>query len=82
MDRDIEDAHKHSDHHRAEVERSATCGCFCCGETFTPSEIERWCDGGQTAICPRCGVDAVLGSESGFVSEGFLTKMRSYWFAF
>jgi hypothetical protein len=37
---------------------------------------------GQTALCPKCGIDSVLGSNSGYpVTEiGFLKEMKSYWF--
>ena len=33
-------AHKHSIRHRAELGQSDVCGCFCCGETYPPTEIE------------------------------------------
>jgi len=39
--------------------------CAHCLEQFHPSEITEWCDFdahevGQTAQCPRCGVDGVV----------------------
>ena len=40
--------------------RSARCGCFHCESLFPPAEIEELVDGMSTALCPRCGVDAVL----------------------
>lgn len=50
---------------RALLERSNRCGCFHCLAIYSPSEIVEWTDEtdaapGQTAICPRCGVDAVV----------------------
>ena len=36
MSYDLENAHKRSIHHRAEIEASATCGCFYCGHVFAP----------------------------------------------
>jgi len=82
---DLETAHKHSIYHRDEVLRSDMCGCFYCGENFTPAEIEDWVDErdgvGTTAICPRCGIDSVLGSASGFpLTPEFLQQMHDHWF--
>jgi hypothetical protein len=38
------------------------CGCFHCLATFRAEAIHGWVDAGKTALCPRCGVDAVLPS--------------------
>jgi hypothetical protein len=74
-------AHQHSSRHRAEVEDSARCGCFCCLATFPPGAIEDWCDESTTALCPACGIDSVLGDASGYpIVEGFLARMRDHWF--
>lgn len=84
---DVRDAHKHSSNHRAEVLGSARCGCFFCCSTFSPESIEEWTheadDGvGQTALCPQCGIDSVIGENSGFdLSDAFLQRMRSFWFS-
>ena len=60
---------------------SEICGCFYCMAAFPPSEIADWIDEGKTALCPKCGIDAVIGSASGFpVERGFLRRMRRYWF--
>ena len=81
---DLEAAHRHSDHHRAEVEASAVCGCFYCLAVYTPPTITEWVDegdGGETAVCPACGVDAVLGDASGLpITDGFLRAMKRRWF--
>jgi len=79
----LDAAHKHSIRHRQELERSAVCGCFYCGETFAPSEITDWCDDKGTALCPTCGIDSIIGSASGYpVSEKrFLRSMHERWFA-
>ena len=79
-------AHKHSIRHRAEIEASAVCGCFYCKKTFAPSEIEDWTDtrnpvSEQTALCPRCGIDSVIGDKSGFaITPEFLAEMHKAWF--
>ena len=74
-------AHKHSIRHRAELEDSAICGCFYCLSTFPPSAITDWIDDGQTALCPFCPVDSVIGSASGYpITSEFLLIMHDYWF--
>lgn len=83
---DIKEAHKHSANHRVEINNSTMCGCFCCKEIYVPERIEIWTDvddsgEGQTALCPSCGIDSVLGDKSGFpITKEFLSKMKRYWF--
>jgi len=78
-------AHKHSIRHRKEILESEECGCFCCCVVFNPSEINEWVDEiegqGQTALCPKCGIDSVIGSISGYpITSSFLRKMEKHWF--
>jgi hypothetical protein len=74
-------AHEHCSLHRAEVEISSLCGCFYCFATFLPSEISQWIDEGQTALCPKCEIDTVIGTASGFpMTREFLTRMHEHWF--
>ena len=78
----IVQAHKHSFKNRNEIERSTLCGCFYCEKNFAPSEIVEWIDGNQTAMCPFCGIDSVLGNFSGFaLTKEFLHSMNEHWFA-
>jgi hypothetical protein len=78
---DLDAAHKHSSMHRAELEKSDACGCFYCLTVFPPSDIVEWIDDGQTALCPKCPVDSVIGSASGYpITEEFLEKMHERWF--
>jgi hypothetical protein len=78
-------AHRHSSNHRNEIMASEQCGCFYCLSIFSPGEITEWIDEVDevctTAICPHCGIDAVIGSRSGYpVSKEFLGAMRKQWF--
>jgi hypothetical protein len=76
-----QEAHQLSIHHRTDILRSERCGCFYCLRIFLPSEIEEWVDDGQTALCPYCGIDSVLGSASGIeISQDFLGQMRERYF--
>jgi hypothetical protein len=78
---DLELAHKLSIHNRQQISQSEACGCFYCLAVFGPSEIEEWVDCGDTPLCPKCGIDSVLGSASGFpINKEFLHKMKVHWF--
>ena len=78
---DVRDAHEHCSKHRPEILSSASCGCFYCLECFGPHEIDEWIEEEGTALCPRCGIDSVIGSASGFVlTKEFLKEMNDYWF--
>lgn len=81
--------HDSASHHRSEVEAAQQCGCFYCLNRFHPSSIKEWCDPyvrkdpsvGRTALCPKCGIDAVVVWD--IKDESFkekLKSMRDYWF--
>jgi hypothetical protein len=44
------------------------------------SEIAEWIDDGQTALCPRCGIDSVLPVIDGKPDVVLLWAMHRYWF--
>ena len=78
-------AHSRSSNHREQVLASVRCGCFHCLQVFAPSEIDEWTDelsgSPVTALCPRCGIDSVIGWAAGFpLTPEFLTEMQEYWF--
>jgi hypothetical protein len=77
----IREAHRHSSGHRVELLKSGVCGCFYCQAIYSPNEITDWTDDGQTALCAKCGIDSVIGAESGFpITPEFLVEMNRYWF--
>jgi NAD-dependent SIR2 family protein deacetylase len=81
--RELEIAHDHSTANRGEIQRSATCRCFYCLKQFPPSEISEWIPdrAGETAVCPRCGIDSVIGSVSGIaMSDAVFEELRDHWF--
>ena len=78
----LQAAHARCSYHEAEILRSAICGCFHCRATFGPSEIEDWLDDEpRSALCPRCGIDSVIGDASGYpVQEAnFLRAMYHHY---
>ncbi|MBL8332512.1 MAG: cytoplasmic protein [Rubrivivax sp.] len=85
-------AHTHASNHHEEIEASTLCGCFACLQIFPPSEIIAWTGldsadfsdlesvQGATALCPRCGSEAVIGDKSGFpITPDFLNRMSQAW---
>ena len=82
-------AHIHSSRHRRELAMSKVCACFYCGSIFALDEIKDWLSNliddlneEDTALCPKCGIDSVIGDKSGFpiANSKFLAAMRAYWF--
>jgi hypothetical protein len=86
MDREREASrlHRHTRANRMELEASEVCGCIACERIYFPSEIVRWVDGdpgNETAVCPHCGADAVVGSASGIpIMPGVLRRAHERWF--
>jgi hypothetical protein len=78
-------AHKHSFKSRKEIEQSVLCGCFKCLAIFSSSKIDDWWDEvdsiPQTPVCPKCGIDSVIGDKSGYpITKEFLKKMKKHFF--
>jgi hypothetical protein len=78
---DLQKAHKYSSRHRLDLEKDQRCGCFYCLAIFKPTEIEDWLDNDDTAECPYCGIDSVIGESSGYpITKEFLQAMHRVWF--
>ena len=77
----IAEAHEFAIYNRAALEAGEWAACYHCREVFSPSEIGDFTDEGQTAMCPYCGVDAVLPESAGypFLPE-VLKALREHWF--
>lgn len=74
-------AHKASFANKDLVKRSKICACFCCKTWFSSKEVDSWIPGEETAICPRCGVDAVLPDAAGIpLDRDFVVEMHNYYF--
>lgn len=89
---DLDAAHRHCRDHRDELAASTCCACFHCIRTFPPVQVVDWIDPApqtatesgrrsQTALCPHCGIDAVIGDAAGYpITPEFLEAMRAQWF--
>ena len=77
----IRAAHAFSTRHRKTIGLSRRVGCFFCLEIYPPEAIKDWTDDDQTAICPKCGVDAVLPDAAvAGLSRDVLDSMNKHWF--
>lgn len=79
---DYIDAHEFSSNNRQPLLNDKICGCFNCLNIFSPKDIKEWLpEQSGTAICPYCGIDAIIGEYSGYpITKDFLKKMQRYWF--
>jgi hypothetical protein len=70
---------------RTTLEKSSKCGCFNCLTIFSPKLIKHWTaevdNQGDTAWCPVCRIDSLIGDESHAINKSFLYAMRCYYFA-
>lgn len=71
---------------RQYIETSKQCGCYYCLKQFSSSQINQWWDEdekgiGQTAVCPFCWIDSVVGDSMVYITKEFLEDMREYWFS-
>ena len=86
-------AYRYTSNNYAQIQRSRLCGCCKCVQTFLPDEIVGWTGldttnmddpaavDKQSAMCPRCGTEAVLGDACGYpVDAKFLSLMNDAWF--
>ena len=78
---ELENAHRHSSLNRVEIEQSRRCGCFSCGRVFDTTEVEEYTDDGETALCPYCSVDSVIGDASGIeLNPRLLNELNQMYF--
>lgn len=79
--KDVVRAHVCCSCNREYLEKVNKCGCFYCLKVFNPKEIKTWCNGGETAVCPYCGIDSIIYDNKFYpVETWFLEKMKKHWF--
>lgn len=67
---------------RARLADAKDCGCFFCLSHFPASAAEYWDDeGGETAVCPKCGIDSVIGEyDDERIPDDLLRAMKERFF--
>ena len=78
---DATEAHELCTCHRDALTYADKCGCFYCKRIYDPRKITEWVDDGKTALCPYCGIDAVIPDTEEYpLTTAFLKKMHQKWF--
>ncbi len=77
----IAEAAEHTMHNREALKAGLMAACYYCQTLFAAHLVSEYADGGETALCPYCGTDAVLASSAGFnLSAAGLQALNEYWF--
>ncbi len=65
--------HQHSFNNKEEIQNSLFCGCFYCKTIHKATKITTYTQDKNpttripnTALCPKCGIDSVIGDKSGY----------------
>lgn len=73
--------HAYSSHNKELIEKANKCYCFYCKSSMEKSDIKCYIDNGQTALCPKCQIDAIVpDSIEDAVDEQIISEMNEYWF--
>lgn len=73
-------AYEHSRLNRRFMVSGAGCRCFHCLHAFAAEQVTQWVDNGETALCPNCGVDAVLSGQADCLSEELIGELHGAYF--
>lgn len=80
-DEELRAAHKRSFRNKSCIETSVLVGCFYCKRIYAATHVLEWVRTDETALCPKCGIDAVIGDAAGIdLTPEFLKAMHEYWF--
>lgn len=80
IDTDLKALHDKSRLNRPWLAASLVCGCFYCLQVFRFDQIVEWVENGETALCPYCGIDSVLGFDTKQADNDLLQRMHDKWF--
>jgi len=73
-------AYEHSRLHRQFLAAEAACRCSHYLRAFPAEQINRWADQGATALCPNCGIDAVLSSQADASTDALIHRLQATYF--
>ena len=70
-------------HNRPKIQESCFVGCYYCRNQYHASLIKEYIDEAEdTAICPMCGIDAVLPDASGLPVTEIRYLEHMHWYGF
>ena len=77
----LQKLHAYSSHNKKLIDTADKCYCFYCKSSMQKDEIKNYIDDGQTALCPKCEIDAIIpDSIDDTVDEQMISEMNEYWF--
>jgi hypothetical protein len=76
----LQQSYAHARLNRQFMTPGAACRCFYCLRGFSTEQISRWTDDGNTALCPHCGIDAVLSSNADPLSDALIQQLHTIYF--
>lgn len=73
-------AHKFTNRNYEFLKEEQQCRCIYCKKEFMSSDIDEY-TADNTALCPKCWIDAVIGESSGYIlDDEFVDKMYEFFF--
>ena len=77
----LQKLHTYCSHNRNNIMLADKCYCFHCKMAMDHEEIVDYIDNGQTALCPKCGIDAIIpDSIDESLDDEIIAQMHEYWF--
>ncbi|MBQ8293293.1 MAG: hypothetical protein IJX78_05790 [Bacilli bacterium] len=77
----LEKIHAYCTNNKELIGRSDKCYCFHCKKIIDSNEITRYLTEEDTALCPYCGIDAVIPDcIDEEINEELINDMNNYWF--
>lgn len=78
----FENIFKHTANNEIEIVTSENCSCIFCRHTYSARLVKDWVSDskGTNAICPNCGIDAVVGDSSGYTFDKEQLKTVNLYF--
>jgi hypothetical protein len=83
----LQDAAEFNKSHKGDLKNSKYAGCYHCCNIFPAHNVKEWVRSYRRkdeipdcALCPICGIDAVLPDNKVLLTEEFLKEMCDYWF--
>ena len=73
--------HTYSSHNKNLIDVSEKCYCFHCKSVIDAKDITEYSCEGQTALCPKCRIDAIIPDAiDEKINESIINEMNEYWF--
>ncbi|MEQ9288684.1 MAG: cytoplasmic protein [Cyclobacteriaceae bacterium] len=64
-----------------DLKNSELAACYYCKSIFKASEVKEFLETERTALCPKCGIDSVLPSNSPIeLTTENLVELNKHWF--